>query len=82
MANAITHFLPLRQGESTAGGRGWIKRKTDYSDYSDYSETSDNSENNYNHRWQSRRQYTCATIVVRNLSAGWASAPLAAGGTP
>ena len=36
------------------GGRGWIKRKTDYSDNSDYSETSDysdNSENNYNHRW-------------------------------
>ena len=86
MANAITHFLPLRQGGvPRRGGRGWIKRKTDYSDNSDYSETSDysdNSENNYNHRWQSRRQYTCATIVVRNLSAGWASAPLAAGGTP
>ena len=82
MANAITHFLPLRQGESPARGEGWIKRQTDYSDYSETSDYSDNSENNYNHRWQSRRQYTCATIVVRNLSAGWASALLAAGGTP
>ena len=30
-ANAITHFLSLRQGEYPAGGRGWIKwgnRKT------------------------------------------------------
>ena len=80
MVNANTLLSPPETGWSPPkGGMGWIKRKTDYSDYSDYS---DNSENNYNHRWQSKRQYTCATIVVRNLSAGWASAPLAAGGTP
>ncbi len=28
MANAITHFLPLRQGESRRGG-GMMKRKTE-----------------------------------------------------
>ena len=25
--NAITHFLPLRQGEYPEGGKGWIKLK-------------------------------------------------------
>ena len=85
MANAITHFLPLRQGGVPRRGEGWIKRKTDYSDYSEYSDNSDNSdnsENNYNQLCQNRRQYMCVTIAGRNLSAGWASALLVADGTP